>query len=637
MITYLINVSIAWMIFFVLYKALLEKEKYFKLNRIYLLSSLVLGLILPLISYLPTEEIATLPALTTQIGEVYQSQILAVEEFSSLNNSSIQTHSSSFGFNWLLVFQVIYFLGLSFALFRITKSFSKLYKLLVKSQVLKKSTHSEIIVSENILPFSFMKYVFIGDQDYNSGERNNILRHELYHVQSFHSIDVLFVEFLKIIFWWHPMIYLYKRAVAENHEYGADQAVLTQSSRKQYCELLMKATFPGVNLELTNPFFQTFIKKRITMMYQKESSRITLLKYPLALIAVVFMATIYVKPLIGQMNDPIKIASITGLEKYEKEDNKPIDMSTVVVTSNDVKLEEGKDFEMDKQTGQLTIINKEILKSGIPVNVKFEEEQKKGVEVNLPQNIESKQKPNSQQDGLSDKLQNRGDCKISEKGIYYKLDLTSRLTSCPEGEYGRGYSIPILSKFAVENFKWPAQAIEEGYQKFMVFNFVIDEKGKMAEILQMNEEPYPFGLEEEGHRIIDLMREEFTFLPGECDGKPVKSGMIFFLKVKIPEDKRHLVKVKDAKNVVPNQQSTINSASSEHGISISYYSNMNVAFSVEVENPDGKVVFTDSRDHLYSHYQEAVNLSEQKNGKYTLRVTQDGQVEETSMDVTVFK
>lgn len=101
MITYLINVSIAWMIFFVLYKVLLEKEKYFKLNRIYLLSSLALGLILPLISYFPVEEIATLPRLTTQIGEVYQSQILAMEEFSSLNNSSTQINSNSLVLNWV--------------------------------------------------------------------------------------------------------------------------------------------------------------------------------------------------------------------------------------------------------------------------------------------------------------------------------------------------------------------------------------------------------------------------------------------------------------------------------------------------------------------------------------------------------
>jgi bla regulator protein BlaR1 len=256
MLTYLINVSLTWIILFVIYKALLEKEKYFTMNRVYLMSSLTLGLLLPLISYIPVEETKLLPVITSQINEVYQSQIIAMEAYVSPVISSTQSTTETSSFNWMLMFQLIYFLGLAFAMFRLIKSSSKLFRLLSKSQTNKKSSHSEIVVSENILPFSFMKYIFIGNQDYNSGERNNILRHELYHVQSVHSIDILFVELLKIIFWRHPMLYLYKRAVAENHEYSADQAVLSQSSRKQYCELLMKATFPGVILELTNPFFK---------------------------------------------------------------------------------------------------------------------------------------------------------------------------------------------------------------------------------------------------------------------------------------------------------------------------------------------------------------------------------------------
>ena len=623
MITFLINVSIAWMIFFVLYKSLLEKEKYFKLNRIYLLSSLVLGLILPLISYLPTEEIATLPSFTTQIGEVYQSQILAVEEFSSLNNSSTQTPSNSFVFNWFLVFQVIYFLGLSFALFRIVKSFSKLYKLLVKSQVLKKSTHSEIIVSENILPFSFMKYIFIGNQDYNSGERNNILRHELYHVQSFHSIDVLFVELLKIFFWWHPMVYLYKQAVAENHEYGADQAVLSQSSRKQYCELLMKATFPGVNLELTNPFFQTFIKKRITMMYQKESSVITLLKYPLALILVVFIATIFVKPLVGQVSIPAQISSVSGLERYEKKDNTPIDMASVTATN--IKLQQGEDFEMNKQSGKLKTLNKEVLTTRTPLKVVIED------------NKTSVNKKTDQKKTTISKSTEKGDCKVSEAGIYYNLDITSRLPSCPEGEDGRWHAYPILKEFATSHFKWPAKALEEGFTKNVYFNIVVDAKGNLTEILEMHEEPYPFGIQEEFHRIIDLMRDEFKFLPGECNGVPVKTGALFGVKLIIPKDKRHLVKIKNASNVTPKQELTIGSFTSEGKMNFGYNSNMNVSISIEVENPEGKVIFKDSRDFIYSRYIKSIQLAEKRNGKYKLRVTQDGQVKETSMDVTVFK
>ena len=626
------------MILFVLYKALLEKEKYFKLNRIYLLSSLAFGLILPLISYLPVEEIATMPSLSNQIGEVYQSQILAVEEFSKPTISTAQATDNSYVLNWIMIFQVTYFLGLSFALFKITKSFYKLYKLLVQGQVFKKSTHSEIIVNENILPFSFMQYIFIGNQDYNSDEKSNILRHELYHVQSFHTIDVLFVELLKIIFWWHPMIYLYKRAVAENHEYGADQAVLSQASRKQYCELLMKATFPGVNLELTNPFFQTFIKKRIMMMYQKKSSRITLLKYSVALIAVMFMATIFVKPLVAQVKEPIKIASITGLEKYEKKDESQIDIYNTKVSQEGNELALGKDYEMDSTTGKLKILNDKILENEKPIKVEYVE--KVATEVHPPTTVGSPKTTKQQQNDQAITHSNNRGCKQNSNGVYYNLDKGFRLPSCPDGEDGISHARSTLNQFASANFSWPEEAIEAGYQEFILFYIAIDKDGSLSEILPnkyMKDKMYPYGIEAERERIADLMREKFKFSPAECDGTPVKTSISFILKIRIPEDKRHLVKVKDASNVVPDQQPTITGAGREYGIGLTYYSNMNVAFYLELENPEGKVVFTDSRDYMYSHYREAVNLSEQVNGKYVLRVTQDGQVKETSMDVTVFK
>ena len=48
MITYLIEVSICWLLFYGIYILLLSKETFFNINRWYLLSTLVLGLLIPL-------------------------------------------------------------------------------------------------------------------------------------------------------------------------------------------------------------------------------------------------------------------------------------------------------------------------------------------------------------------------------------------------------------------------------------------------------------------------------------------------------------------------------------------------------------------------------------------------------------
>ncbi|MFT6334061.1 MAG: beta-lactamase regulating signal transducer with metallopeptidase domain [Halioglobus sp.] len=592
------------------------------------MSSLTLGLLLPLISYIPVEETKLLPVITSQINEVYQSQIIAMEAYVSPVISSTQSTTETSSFNWMLMFQLIYFLGLAFAMFRLIKSSSKLFRLLSKSQTNKKSSHSEIVVSENILPFSFMKYIFIGNQDYNSDERSNILSHELYHVQSYHSIDVIFVELLKIIFWWHPMVYLYKKIIAENHEYAADEAVLAQSSRKQYCQLLMKATFQGVNLELTNPFFQTFIKKRITMMYQKESNKINLLKYSAALIAVVFMATIFVKPIAAQNDKSFKIASITGLEKREKGN-----IPNMIKTQGGKVLVLGKDYITNPVTGMTIILDDVIIRNGSILSSHVKSEVN---DAQYPAKEDSLDEIKLQQKNMMNSSSNKGDCKVSEKGIYYNLKLTSRLTSCPEGEYGKWHAYPIFKEFATSHFNWPTQALEEGFTKHVLFNVVVDENGNMTEILEKNEEPYSFGIQEECHRIIDLMRDEFTFLPGECNGVPVKTAALFSMNLSIPDNKRHLVKIKDASTVTPKQELTIGRVDIWGNMGFNYRSNMNVAMSVELEDPDGEIIFKDSREFLYSFYGKTFQLSQNKNGIYTLRVTQDGQVKETIMDVTVF-
>jgi hypothetical protein len=618
MLAYLINVSLTWIILFVIYKSLLESEKYFKLNRFYLLSSLVLGLLLPLVSYIPFGEVTALPIITSELNYTYQEQLVLISELSRSINSEMSITESSFTFSWISFFQLLYFLGFTIVAIRMITSVTKLVALFRKSIIVEMPTHSEIVVDDMILPFSFMRYIFISAHEYNSIDRSNILRHELYHVKARHSIDVLCIELLKMIFWWNPMVYLYKQSIAENHEYAADEAVLIHSSRKQYCELLMKKTFPNVNLELTNPFFQTFIKKRITMMYQSQSNKYNLLKYSVALFAIIFIAVIFVKPIKAQTDNPIIISSVSGLEK-SKLIPTPIDISEVTVTQEGTELVLGEDYKIDGQSGKLKVLNEEILKK--PVTVKFEKE-----EINPVEASGNSYNNTAQTD----------DCKVNEYGVYYYLEHPSRLPSCPVEENGWEHSMRVLSDFAKANFNWPQKAIEEGSEKYMSYSIAIDEKGNLAELLPSNFGPYLNGLDEEGQRIIDLMRKEFKFIPAECNGKPVKTGVHFSLNLSIPKDKQHLVKIKDSKNVIPKQDIMIRSITSEGNLSFHYRSNMNVGVSFEVKDPEGHVIFTDSRDYLYRQYMKSVPLLEKRNGTYTVIATQDGVRKEEKVDVTLF-
>ena len=300
MLAFLINISITWLVLYVIYQAILAKEKHFRLNRIYLLSSIVLGLLMPLLSYVSIEGVDALPTITQEINQSYQEQLIVINDYSNVveRSSPIASKSSTISLSTLL--GVIYLIGLLIACFRLMKSAIRLKALFRRGRIVKYETHTEVVVPKEILPFSFMQYVFLGDEVYSVDERSNILKHELFHIKANHSLDILFIELLKVIFWWHPMIYLYKQTIIQNHEYAADEYVLNNASRKQYCTLLMKKTFPNVNLELTNPFFQNYVNKRITMMYQSNSKKESLIKYVAGVFAVLLIAVAFIKPLEAQ-------------------------------------------------------------------------------------------------------------------------------------------------------------------------------------------------------------------------------------------------------------------------------------------------------------------------------------------------
>ena len=133
--------------------------------------------------------------------------------------------------------------------------------------------------------------VYISDQVELTEDFQDILEHERTHVKSRHSVDVLLIELIQITFWFNPMIYFYKTALRQTHEYLADAAVLQHTSRKTYGTMLLKQSLSGLEIALTHQFFHSHIKKRINMMYQKKSGRSAWLKYALA-VPVLFVLTV---------------------------------------------------------------------------------------------------------------------------------------------------------------------------------------------------------------------------------------------------------------------------------------------------------------------------------------------------------
>ena len=285
MINYLIHTTSIWAVLFIAYKILLSKEKYFTLNRFYLIASLALGLLLPLIQFLDFSTYQIMP----EVSALYHEQVNYISHLSTAVNAEDNENAS---INWTSILFVLISIGMAMMLIRNLIAGFKIRTLYSKSEKRHHPEFTEVRTQKEHLPFSFFRYIFFSAFQLNDEDQLSILKHEIHHVRAKHTWDILFVEAIKIFFWWNPMVHLYKRAITENHEYAADHAAVTQVTRKEYCTLLLQSNMPGVNLDLGHPFFSTYIKKRIDMMYRRNSTKKSYFKFILPAIAIVFMAFI---------------------------------------------------------------------------------------------------------------------------------------------------------------------------------------------------------------------------------------------------------------------------------------------------------------------------------------------------------
>ncbi len=151
------------------------------------------------------------------------------------------------------------------------------------SLIFKGNTYYRCDISQ---PFSFFKWIFIS-RNFPLDSSQLILEHEKSHVKSLHSIDVLFFEFLKAIFWFNPFIYLLSKLSRLNNEYFVDHQIANKNSLKSYANLLVDSaktynskTGNGFGLlVITNHFALISLKSRILQLVRKPSSFISNVSY----------------------------------------------------------------------------------------------------------------------------------------------------------------------------------------------------------------------------------------------------------------------------------------------------------------------------------------------------------------------
>ena len=263
MIDFLIKSSVCLFLLLSIYKLFLEQEKMSIFNRFYLLGSLIFSIAIPFISF------------EIQIEAIKTVNLNAIEIFPS---SSVIAEKKT---NYLPIsLWSIYGIITSIFAFRFCRNCYVFFRKINSNPTQKFEGATLILVEEKILPHTFLNYIFINKNDYENRKiEGELFTHELTHVRQKHTLDVLFIEILKTIFWFNPLLIFYKKAIQLNHEFLADEKVVTSYKNVPfYQSLLLEKASWNSNFYLASNLNFLVTKKRLIMMTKTTSHSRALLK-----------------------------------------------------------------------------------------------------------------------------------------------------------------------------------------------------------------------------------------------------------------------------------------------------------------------------------------------------------------------
>lgn len=256
---YLFEFSLCLFISWSFYKLVLERLTFFDLNRNYLLVTLVISLVIPLLSFdyfvsTPLIPEMTLPAVW--VGGAVSDQV-TINLFAEMS--------------WQEGLLLVYGLGVLFMSVQFFSGLLRSFRLLQKAKHIQKQGVAFAIHPE-FQPASFFHYVLLPEFLPEDPDQQQIVIHESIHVSKHHTLDLLLIQATKVILWFNPIVYLFEKSLREVHEFQADQGVTKSHSPFDYSRLLVRLISGQKSFDCIHYFSRFQTKKRIIMMNKAKST-----------------------------------------------------------------------------------------------------------------------------------------------------------------------------------------------------------------------------------------------------------------------------------------------------------------------------------------------------------------------------
>ena len=256
-LVYDVKAAVLVAVFYLFYRLLLAHETLHRLNRLVLLGTAVVSMVLPL-CVITVHHTVVVPAPAEAEVAAAAPVPMAGEVLEPL---------------WLTLLCVVFFLGVVLVLTKTVLSVVRVCMLIKESELHPQPDGITLAVtSRDLAPFSWMHYIVLSRSDYASPDAA-ILAHERAHIRLRHSVDVLLVDVLTACQWFNPAMWLLRSDLRTIHEYEADAAVLSQGiDARQYQYLLVRKAVAAHGYSVANSLSHSTLKRRINMMTKKKTN-----------------------------------------------------------------------------------------------------------------------------------------------------------------------------------------------------------------------------------------------------------------------------------------------------------------------------------------------------------------------------
>jgi TonB family protein len=449
-ITYLLQSSLCLTVFLLFYLLLLKKETFYLGNRMYLIVTACFSVLVPLFKIL-------LPST----GYTEEITYLMAPVF--ITNKS-QVHSSVI--NWFQLSEILYFVVMSVLLLNFIFKLIQIFLLIKKNESLELKGQKIVVLEKGSTPFSFLNTIFLTKEQISDLSVDSIIEHEKKHIHQFHSMDMILFEIIKIMQWFNPFAWIFKKEIEAQHEFSADSGLLSDGINiNEYKSVLLAYSFGAGGGTITNNF-NSLLKRRLEMLSKQKSHLLGKVKLfftlPLMALLIVF------------------ISSVNGCNEKEKNSANPPVSTTVQ------KDEKGSTVSTPVQKDE----------KSSPVS-KAIQKKKDGLSVSnsgLKNKIVSSVSTNGQKDDNSK--------------IFTYAD---QMPVYPGGD-------KALYNFIGKNIVYPEVAKKAGVTGKIYVQFVIDKDGSVTDV--KTQKGIGAGCDEEAVRVIKMMPK---WIPGKNNGELVKT------------------------------------------------------------------------------------------------------------------